>query len=53
MELGRSGTLSAARSTLIDDMAVAMADASICGLGQIALTPVLSVLHHFPRHGAR
>ncbi len=31
----------------------ALRETSICGLGQIALTPVLSVLHHFPRHGDR
>jgi NADH:ubiquinone oxidoreductase subunit F (NADH-binding) len=27
-------------------------ETSICGLGQVALTPVLSILHHFPKHGA-
>ena len=31
----------------------ALRETSICGLGQIALTPVLSVLHHFPNAGAR
>jgi NADH:ubiquinone oxidoreductase subunit F (NADH-binding)/NADH:ubiquinone oxidoreductase subunit E len=31
----------------------AMRETSICGLGQVALTPVLSVLQHFPKHGAR
>jgi NADH:ubiquinone oxidoreductase subunit F (NADH-binding) len=31
----------------------ALRETSICGLGQVALTPVLSVLQHFPKHGAR
>ena len=29
-------------------LAAAMADGSICGLGQAALNPVLSLLRHFP-----
>lgn len=32
----------------IDDLSVAMKEASICGLGQIAPVPLLSVLKHFP-----
>ena len=44
VELGRTGTLFAARSTLIDDMAVAMADASICGLGHTAAGAVQSAI---------
>jgi NADH:ubiquinone oxidoreductase subunit F (NADH-binding)/NADH:ubiquinone oxidoreductase subunit E len=31
----------------------ALRETSICGLGQIALTPMLSVLNHFPKYGAR
>ena len=30
------------------ELAQAMADASICGLGQAAANPVLRVLEHFP-----
>ena len=58
----RIGTEKAVRlidSGTRDDLALlpqldeALRETSICGLGQIALTPVLSVLHHFPKHGAR
>jgi formate dehydrogenase len=34
---------------LLTDLAQAMADGSICGLGQAAMNPVLSLLRHFPR----
>lgn len=44
VELGRTGTLSAARSTLVDDIALAMADASICGLGHTAAGAVQSAI---------
>jgi formate dehydrogenase len=33
---------------LLRELSAAMADASICGLGQAAPNPVLSVLRHFP-----
>jgi formate dehydrogenase len=33
---------------LLKDLARAMADGSICGLGQAAMNPVLSLLRHFP-----
>ena len=33
---------------LLDDLAAAMRDASICGLGQAAANPVTSVMRHFP-----
>ncbi|HSR72213.1 MAG TPA: NAD(P)H-dependent oxidoreductase subunit E [Kiloniellales bacterium] len=33
---------------LLDELAVAMRDASICGLGQAAPNPMVSVLKHFP-----
>jgi len=33
---------------LLEDLAVAMADGSICGLGQAAMNPVRSLLRHFP-----
>jgi NADH-quinone oxidoreductase subunit F len=44
VEIGRTGALSAERSTLIDDMALAMADASICGLGHTAAGAVQSAI---------
>jgi NADH-quinone oxidoreductase subunit F len=44
VELGRTGTLSTARSTLVDDIALAMADASICGLGHTAAGAVQSAI---------
>jgi formate dehydrogenase len=34
---------------LLEELSQAMADASICGLGQAAPNPVLSVLRYFPR----
>ena len=34
---------------LLKELAQAMADGSICGLGQAAMNPVLSLLRHFPR----
>ena len=33
---------------LLGELAVAMADASICGLGQAASNPLVSVMRHFP-----
>jgi NADH:ubiquinone oxidoreductase subunit F (NADH-binding) len=37
----------------LSELDEALRETSICGLGQVALTPVLSILHHFPKHGAR
>ncbi|MFN6954579.1 MAG: NADH-ubiquinone oxidoreductase-F iron-sulfur binding region domain-containing protein [Acetobacteraceae bacterium] len=52
----RVGTAKAARlldeprwnRALLRELAAAMADGSICGLGQAAMNPVLSLLRHFP-----
>mgnify|MGYP001821417006 CR=1 FL=1 len=44
VEMSRTGVLTAERSTLIDDMAVAMADASICGLGHTAAGALQSAI---------
>ncbi len=52
----RSGTAKAAKlmearkwdKELLGDLSVAMADASICGLGQAAPNPILCVVKHFP-----
>ena len=38
---------------LLRELSAAMRDASICGLGQAAPNPVLSVLNHFPARGGR
>ena len=54
----RSGTEKAARLmekdkwdvAALEDLAIVMADASICGLGQAAPNPLLSVLKYFPEH---
>jgi formate dehydrogenase beta subunit len=54
----RSGTEKAAQLMEEDkwdilalkDLAIVMADASICGLGQAAPNPLLSVLKYFPEH---
>ena len=52
----RVGTAKAARlldapvwdRALLKELAAAMADGSICGLGQAAMNPVLTFLRHFP-----
>jgi NADH-quinone oxidoreductase subunit F len=44
VEMGKVGSLTAERNTLIDDMALAMADASICGLGHTAAGAVQSAI---------
>jgi formate dehydrogenase len=36
-------------AALLEDLAVAMADASICGLGQAAINPFRSVVKYFPQ----
>jgi formate dehydrogenase len=33
---------------LLEELARTMSDASICGLGQAAMNPVLSLFRHFP-----
>src|SRR3546814_2913 len=38
---------------LLRELSVAMRDASICGLGQAASNPLLSVLKHFPEEVSR
>jgi len=38
---------------LLDDLALVMRDASICGLGQAAANPVTSMLRHFPELAAQ
>ena len=44
VQLGRTGSLTDERRTLIDDMARVMADASICGLGHTAASAIESAL---------
>nr|WHW29191.1 putative NADH-quinone oxidoreductase subunit E [uncultured bacterium] len=44
VEMGQRGELTSQRAQLIDDMAVAMADASICGLGHTAAGAVQSAI---------
>ena len=34
-------------TALLEDLSQVMADASICGLGQAAPNPLLSVINHF------
>ena len=38
-----------ADTTLLSELSVAMADASICGLGQAASNPLISAMKHFPQ----
>jgi formate dehydrogenase len=35
--------------SLLEELSGAMADASICGLGQAAPNPIRSVMKHFPK----
>jgi NADH:ubiquinone oxidoreductase subunit F (NADH-binding) len=42
---------SAASLALLPELDEALRETSICGLGQAALTPVLSILERFPRPG--
>ena len=35
-------------TALLGELAVTMADASICGLGQAASNPLISAMTHFP-----
>jgi NADH-quinone oxidoreductase subunit F len=44
VEMSATGSLADERNTLIDDMAMAMADASICGLGHTAAGAVQSAI---------
>ncbi len=44
VQVGRTGSITADRRQLVDDMARAMADASICGLGHTAASAVSSAL---------
>ena len=37
----------------VNELAAAMFDASICGLGQVAANPIASVIKHFPEELAR
>ena len=48
LEGWRRGRGSDADLALVDELAPAMADASICGLGQIAPAPLLSALKYWP-----
>ena len=34
---------------LLEDLAQVMSDASICGLGQAAANPLMSVMKYFPK----
>jgi len=45
VQLERTGSVSASRLDLVDDMARAMADASICGLGHTASSAVTSAIN--------
>jgi NADH:ubiquinone oxidoreductase subunit F (NADH-binding) len=37
----------------VNDLAAAMVDASICGLGQVAANPIATVIKHFPEELAK
>ncbi|MBI84707.1 MAG: nitroreductase family protein [Planctomycetaceae bacterium] len=44
----RSGRHTPSEVQVLDDLADTLKQTSICGLGQVALNPVLSMLKHFP-----
>ena len=43
-----TGKTSSDALTILSDMGATLEQTSICGLGQVALNPVLSMLQHFP-----
>ena len=47
-----AGRISAEEETLLRSLHETMAQTSICGLGQVALGPLLSILSRFPEAGA-
>ena len=48
-----NGAATDALPSLLQDLGATLARTSICGLGQVALQPVLSVLENFPEEAAR
>ena len=48
----KAGRISAEDETLLRSLHETMAQTSICGLGQVALGPLLSILSRFPEAGA-
>ena len=53
LDAARDGQPEPGLETLLNELDETLAQTSICGLGQVALTPVMSVLHHFPDEAAR
>ncbi|MFO7858785.1 MAG: NADH-ubiquinone oxidoreductase-F iron-sulfur binding region domain-containing protein [Ectothiorhodospiraceae bacterium] len=53
LDAARAGAPEPGLEVLLTELDETLAQTSICGLGQVALTPVMSVLHHFPEEAAR
>ena len=45
-----AGRGNAEAKNLIEELSATMMETSICGLGQAAPNPILSVIRHFPEH---
>ena len=50
LERVQSGDASANVLQILPELNETMHQTSICGLGQVALAPILSMLRHFPDH---
>jgi formate dehydrogenase beta subunit len=48
LEAVQSGRTSAAELSLLPELGDTLTQTSICGLGQVALNPILSMMQHFP-----
>lgn len=53
LEMAQSGTPEPGLIGLLEELDETLAQTSICGLGQVALTPVISLLRHFPDEADR
>lgn len=48
LEAVKKGEASTAELAILPELGETMTQTSICGLGQVALNPILSMLQHFP-----
>ncbi|WP_290649045.1 NADH-ubiquinone oxidoreductase-F iron-sulfur binding region domain-containing protein [Aquisalimonas sp.] len=53
LEAAQNGAPESGLASLLEELDETLAQTSICGLGQVALTPIMSLLHHFPNEAAR
>ena len=53
LESAQAGTPEPGLTAMLEELDETLAQTSICGLGQVALTPIMSILKHFPEEAAR